>query len=934
MRRVLPVIAALALIASTVSADTATLGGDLGVPLPLFPAGNWWNRKLTTWPVDTNSTNLINFINSGHSCNGQPVRCLHPDFGSYSDLGPPPSVATYGFPYAVVSGVTSGDLRTVQFLYSDESDGVDHTTNTSFPFYPIPDAAQTQPYWIEGGDPGDAFSNCNSLPSDRHMLIIDKGQNYLYELYNLCWDRVKKQWHAGSGAFWDMNTNNTRPDGWTSADAAGLQITPGLIRYDEVYNDTTTPIKHAFRFTVRSSNGHVYPASHDGGSTSGALPMGARLRLKASVNLNNVTTDLNAQKIFQAMKDYGLIVADNGSDMYIQGTFDPRWNQGSDPLDTVLLPAFGSLSASDFEVIQLGYNPPASNLSIADSPPVPEGNSGTPNSASFVVTLSPASTDPVTVDYATADGTATAGADYVATTGTLSFAAGVTSATITVPVIGDVLNEDNETFSVTLSNASNAGIATATGHATILDDDPLPSVSIGDTSVTEGDVGVVNALFPVTLDAPSGRTVSVEYSTAPGTATSGVDYVAATGTLTFPEGATSRSIAVQVKGDTTNEADETFDVNLDLATNATITGSLGTGTILNDDTLPTLSIGDVTVTRATAGSTAVLTATLSAAAGAVSVNYATADGSARAGTDYTATAGTLTFAPGASTATLSVPIIGRHINRKFFLVQLDAISGAKLGRSEAQVTLFSGSTARGCISIAAIPYTITSAGHYCLAASASRSLLAGAAITIAASDVDLNLRRHAITNTAGASSQAYGVYAENVQRVTVRNGSLNGFFTGVFLGQAPLLARQSVTGVIVSGSGAFGIHVEGVGNRVSYNTVTTTGGSTVLGADADVIGIFSSGASASVSHNSVSTFAPIGDGAGHGIVVSNADASGISENSISNAAVTQTTGIEADASTGASIRSNVLKNLHYGIVLAGGSTGTVAGNVETGVVVP
>ena len=149
-----------------------------------------------------------------------------------------------------------------------------------------------------------------------------------------------------------MNTNNRRPDTWTSADAAGLAILPGLVRYDEVYDPTVTEIRHAFRVTVRATNGYVYPASHRAGSTSGALPMGARLRLKASVDVTQRTSDPNVQKIFRAMQKYGLIVADNGSDMYVTGTYDTRWN------NDILNPAFRNLTANDFEVVQLGYNPP------------------------------------------------------------------------------------------------------------------------------------------------------------------------------------------------------------------------------------------------------------------------------------------------------------------------------------------------------------------------------------------------------------------------------------------------------------------------------------------------------------------------------------------------------------------------------------------------
>ena len=145
-----------------------------------------------------------------------------------------------------------------------------------------------------------------------------------------------------------MKTNNRRPDTWTSADAAGLAIFPGLVRYDEAWNDAITDIGHAFRVTVRSTNGYVYPASHRAGSTAGALPMGARLRLKQNVAGQDPvlrTSDPHMQKIFRAMQKYGLIVADNGSDMYITGTFDTRWN------NDILNPAFSLLSASDFEVV-------------------------------------------------------------------------------------------------------------------------------------------------------------------------------------------------------------------------------------------------------------------------------------------------------------------------------------------------------------------------------------------------------------------------------------------------------------------------------------------------------------------------------------------------------------------------------------------------------
>jgi hypothetical protein len=146
-----------------------------------------------------------------------------------------------------------------------------------------------------------------------------------------------------------MNANGRRPDGWTSADAAGLAILPGLVRYDEAFG--SAEIGHALRVTVRATNGYVYPASHRAGSTVKALPMGARLRLKSSRALASFPPEI--QKIFRAMQRYGLIVADNGSDLYVSGTYDTRWN------NDVLNPAFRALTADDFEVIKLGYQPAA-----------------------------------------------------------------------------------------------------------------------------------------------------------------------------------------------------------------------------------------------------------------------------------------------------------------------------------------------------------------------------------------------------------------------------------------------------------------------------------------------------------------------------------------------------------------------------------------------
>jgi len=155
------------------------------------------------------------------------------------------------------------------------------------------------------------------------------------------------QWSAGYGAVFKLDSNYRRPEGWTSTDAAGLCVLAGLVRYDEAYG--TDPIRHAIRCSIKRTNRYVYPASHTGATDAGAPPLGMRLRLKSSVNISGYPPEI--RRIFQAMKDYGLIVADRGGNMYVQGTMDSRWDNG------VLNPAFHSLHASDFEIIKLGWKP-------------------------------------------------------------------------------------------------------------------------------------------------------------------------------------------------------------------------------------------------------------------------------------------------------------------------------------------------------------------------------------------------------------------------------------------------------------------------------------------------------------------------------------------------------------------------------------------------
>jgi hypothetical protein len=208
----------------------------------------------------------------------------------------------------------------VHFDYADESDKGP---------YPIP----AHPL-IEGGP---------DATGDRHVLLVDRDACRLYELYDL--ERTGTGWHGGSGAFWSLRSNALRPDGWTSADAAGLPILPGLVRYDEVAAGLIT---HALRFTApRTAQAHIYPARHDAGRTvPGLPPMGLRVRLKASVDIRGFSPQ--ARVILQALKIYGIILADNGSPWYITGAPDPRWNDDD-------LHQLKRITGADLEVVDTSH---------------------------------------------------------------------------------------------------------------------------------------------------------------------------------------------------------------------------------------------------------------------------------------------------------------------------------------------------------------------------------------------------------------------------------------------------------------------------------------------------------------------------------------------------------------------------------------------------
>lgn len=324
-----------------------------------------------------------------------------------------------------------------------------------------------------------------------------------------------------------------------------------------------------------------------------------------------------------------------------------------------------------------------------------EGNAGT-QVFGFTVALSGPSPSTVTVSYSTIDGSATAGSDYVALSGTLTFLPGQVSQIISVPVNGDLVVELTETFSMNLSSPTNATISgTGSALATITNDDTVPTLTLAAPTAANEGAANTSALFnfTVTLSAPQSTTVTVDFTTVDGTTTAGSDYQATSGTLTFLPGQVSKAIPVAVFGDALYELPEVFSVLLSNPTNATIVGTgSGTTTINNDDTMPALSIANVTQAEGSGGGTTnmVFTVTLSAASGvATTVNFATLDGTALAGADYEATSGLVTIAAGQTTATITVAIVADAVAEpsETFTVRLSGPGMASISTATATGTI-------------------------------------------------------------------------------------------------------------------------------------------------------------------------------------------------------------------------------------------------------
>jgi len=307
--------------AGTCGGITLGQGGSLNGFVP-FPSDNLWNKNIASVAVDPNSSNIINYIGASDP--------LHPDFGSGLYNG-----SSIGIPYVVV-GTGQAFVNITFTAYGSESDPGP---------MPVPATAPIEGYPAPGS-------------GDRHVLVLDNNNCWLYELYS-SYPQNDGSWDAASAAVWDLSADEQRPLTWTSADAAGLPIFPGLIRYDEV---AAGAINHAIRFTLQNSQAaFIPPASHWASTTSNsfAAPMGMRMRLKSSFDISGFSA--TNQVILAALQQYGMIMADNGSNMFISGAPDDRWD--NDDLHNLT-----TLTASDFEVVDMNPVYTQTNLPQGSAP--------------------------------------------------------------------------------------------------------------------------------------------------------------------------------------------------------------------------------------------------------------------------------------------------------------------------------------------------------------------------------------------------------------------------------------------------------------------------------------------------------------------------------------------------------------------------------------
>jgi len=463
-----------------------------------------------------------------------------------------------------------------------------------------------------------------------------------------------------------------------------------------------------------------------------------------------------------------------------------------------IIASCGSYSASADCSLDCDGGASAKGIRILDAPPVAEGTQ-----AIFEVKLDLVPATDVKVDFATFDGSAKAGEDYVAKSGTLVFAAGSDTQTIKVDIIADATPEPSETFTVRLANAFAAPIARNEAVATILSDNAGPSVTIAGVAAAEGNTGSTSFDFAVSLSTPSGMDVAVTYQTTDGTATSASgDYVDTMGQLVIPAGQTQGTITITVNGDGLNEANETFTVALSNPSNAVLgASSTATATIQNDDDVPTVSIGDLSSTEGNAGTKSfVVPVTLSSpSAQTVTVHYATADGTATAaGNDYTSTSGTIAFNPGVTTQNVIVAVNSdvTDESNETFAINLSSPSNATILDGTASITILNDDGGLPTLSLgnasasegSSIIFTVTLS-----AASASTVTVDYATASGTATSSDF-------TNTSGTLTFTPGQTSKTISISTVADTLYEGNETFVVNLSNPVNANISVpqgTGTII-----------------------------------------------------------------------------------------------------------------------------------------
>jgi serine/threonine-protein kinase len=554
-------------------------------PPPRFPDGAVWNQDISNAPLHPNSASQISTL---ASLGGFGYGRMQIDFGMHIVNAPA------GAPLRSILGYPSAGE-----YYAPDCEA----TGTAMP---VP---------ADGAIEANTGLACDNANEDCHLLVV-QGDT-LYEAYRAnasgssgMQSQCLARWNLGA-----IYPDDNRGDHCTSADAAGFPIAPLLFNADEVHAAMQVPggdLGHAIRFILPNArmatqNGqkvYVRPASHAGGPSgpAGTVAYGSRLRLRADFPVNLYSPA--AQVILRTMQHYGIVLADGGnialtaeSDLFTTHTW-AELGINSRTFDTEVPGAI--VRVQDFAVLDTGprivetYDcvrnpdpPPVGGtptIAIADAS-VSEGNSGT-RQLSFTVSLSQAAAGPVLFDVATANGSATAGSDYVALAQAgRSIAAGATSASVAVTINGDTAVEGNETFLVNLSNVSGASVADGQATGTILNDDAsLPQLSVADVSISEGRKGTKKMVFTLRLSAASAAPVGYAVATGNLTATAGSDYTALNlAGQSIPAGATSKTVSVAIIGDLVKEANETFSLTVGNVSNASTADGYAIGTILNDD---------------------------------------------------------------------------------------------------------------------------------------------------------------------------------------------------------------------------------------------------------------------------------------------------------------------------------------------------------------